>query len=64
VEEGKTANLVLLTANPMDDIRNTQKIHALVVGKLLIRTDLRGCRDESGSGDPLTPLRGQSNRVV
>ena len=28
VEEGKVANLVLLDANPIDDIRNTQKIRA------------------------------------
>jgi len=41
VEEGKTANLVLLTANPLDDIRNTRKIGAVVLkGKLLTRSDL------------------------
>jgi imidazolonepropionase-like amidohydrolase len=31
VEEGKVANLVLLDANPVDDIRNTQKIHAVIL---------------------------------
>jgi imidazolonepropionase-like amidohydrolase len=41
VEEGKTANLVLLTANPLEDIRNTQKIDSVVLkGKLLMRDDL------------------------
>lgn len=36
VEEGKVANLVLLDANPADDIRNTQKIRAVVLrGKFL-----------------------------
>jgi hypothetical protein len=41
VEEGKTANLVLLTANPLEDIRNTQKIDSVVLkGKLLMRGDL------------------------
>ena len=41
VEPGKTANLVLLTANPLEDIRNTQKIDSVVLkGKLLTRVDL------------------------
>jgi imidazolonepropionase-like amidohydrolase len=41
VEQGKMANLVLLTANPLEDIRNTRKIEAVVSkGKLLTRADL------------------------
>lgn len=41
VEERKVANLVLLTANPLDDIRNTRKIDSVVLrGKLLARGDL------------------------
>jgi hypothetical protein len=41
VEEGKTANLVLLNANPLEDIRNTQKIDSVVLkGKLLTRANL------------------------
>lgn len=41
VEKGKLANLVLLDANPLDDIRNTQKINAVVFnGALLTRDDL------------------------
>jgi imidazolonepropionase-like amidohydrolase len=41
VDAGKIANLVLLTANPLEDIRNTQKIDSVVLrGKLLTRSDL------------------------
>ena len=36
VESGKIANLVLLDANPLEDIRNTRKIRAVVLnGKYL-----------------------------
>jgi imidazolonepropionase-like amidohydrolase len=31
VEQGKIADLVLLDANPLDDIRNTKKIWALIL---------------------------------
>ena len=38
---GKIANLVLLAANPLDDIHNTQKIRAVIVnGRLLDRSNL------------------------
>jgi imidazolonepropionase-like amidohydrolase len=41
VANGKAADLVLLDANPLDDIRNTQKIRAVVVqGKYLDRAAL------------------------
>jgi len=41
IEAGKRADLVLLDANPLDDIHNTQKIRAVVVnGTLLNRRDL------------------------
>jgi cytosine/adenosine deaminase-related metal-dependent hydrolase len=43
IQAGKRADLVLLDANPLDDIRNTQKIRAVVLnGKLLPRNDLDG----------------------
>jgi hypothetical protein len=38
---GKNADLALLDANPLEDIRNTQKIHAVILrGKLLDRSTL------------------------
>jgi imidazolonepropionase-like amidohydrolase len=41
VENGKLADLVLLDANPLDDIRNTRKIRAVILrGKLLDRAAL------------------------
>jgi imidazolonepropionase-like amidohydrolase len=41
VEEGKIADLVLLDANPLDSISNTQKITAVIIGgKLIAKTAL------------------------
>ena len=41
IEPGKRADLILLDANPLDDIRNTQRIRAVVLqGKLLDRNTL------------------------
>ncbi|MCU1303963.1 MAG: amidohydrolase [Candidatus Sulfotelmatobacter sp.] len=41
VEKGKLADLVLLEANPLDDIRNTQKISAVIAnGRYFSRADL------------------------
>lgn len=41
VEEGKIANVVLLTANPLEDIQNTRKIDSVVLkGRLFTREDL------------------------
>jgi len=41
VEKGKVADLVLLDANPLDDIANTQRIASVVAaGQYLSRTDL------------------------
>jgi imidazolonepropionase-like amidohydrolase len=41
IEPGKLADLVLLTADPLADIRNARKIDAVIVdGKLLRRHDL------------------------
>ncbi len=41
IETGKIADLLLLDANPLDDIHNTQKIAAVIIGgKLLRRSDL------------------------
>jgi imidazolonepropionase-like amidohydrolase len=41
VEVGKDADLVLLTADPLTDIHNTQKIAAVILhGRYLSRADL------------------------
>lgn len=41
VEKGKLADLVLLAANPLDDIHSVARIEAVIVGgKLLARADL------------------------
>ncbi len=41
IESGKKADLVLLDGNPLEDIHNTQRIHAVIVsGKLLDRPAL------------------------
>ena len=41
IEVNKSADLVLLTANPLDDIRNTRKIDAVVTrGRYFARQDL------------------------
>src|SRR6266536_1695792 len=41
IEKGKLADLVLLDANPLDDIRNTQKIAGVIVnGRYLSRAEL------------------------
>ena len=41
IEAGKTANLVLIDGDPLEDIRNTQRIHAVIIeGKLYTRKDL------------------------
>ncbi len=51
VEVGKRADLVLLSADPLADIRNTQQIHAVILdGRLLNRADLDGLLEAAGRG--------------
>ncbi len=40
IEQGKIADLVLLESNPLQDIRNTQKIHAVVLNGRLVTKKL------------------------
>ncbi len=41
IERGKLANLILLDANPLDDIKNTTRINAVVqAGRFISRKDL------------------------
>ncbi len=41
ISEGKTASMVLLRANPLDDVRNTQQVEAVFLrGKYFSRADL------------------------
>jgi len=48
IEPGKRADLVLLDGNPLDDIRNTQRINAVVLrGKYLNRKNLDGLLSRS-----------------
>lgn len=48
IEPGKLADLVLLDASPLDDIRNTQKISAVFLGgRYFSRTDLDGILDRA-----------------
>jgi hypothetical protein len=42
IEKGKIADLVFLDANPLDDIRNTQKVSGVILnGRFLSRSDLQ-----------------------
>jgi dipeptidyl aminopeptidase/acylaminoacyl peptidase/imidazolonepropionase-like amidohydrolase len=51
VEQGKVADLVLLDANPLNDIHNTQRIAAVVLGgKYLPRAALQTMLDEVEAG--------------
>jgi imidazolonepropionase-like amidohydrolase len=48
LEPGKTANLVLLDANPLDDIRNTTRIRAVIInGRFLDKPQLQRLLENS-----------------
>jgi imidazolonepropionase-like amidohydrolase len=48
IERGKIADLLLLDANPLDDIRNVQKINAVILdGKLIPTSSLETMRGQN-----------------
>ena len=50
VEEGKSADLVLLDADPLEDIRNTQRINAVVMrGRYYPRAELDGMLERAAA---------------
>jgi imidazolonepropionase-like amidohydrolase len=50
VAQGQRADLVLLDANPLDDIRNTQRVRAVIVnGRLFDRAALDGLLSAAAS---------------
>ena len=50
VEVGKIANLVLLEANPLTDIRNTQRINAVILnGQYLSKQKLQSLLDQAAA---------------
>ena len=50
IEKGKLADLVLLDANPLVDIRNTSKIAAVIVGgRMLEKAELKSMMDKMAS---------------
>jgi hypothetical protein len=56
VEAGKVADLVLLDANPLEDIRNTRKIAGVVLaGRYLDRAALDGLLEESAAAAAREP---------
>jgi imidazolonepropionase-like amidohydrolase len=56
VELGKSADLVLLEANPLDDIHNTQKIAAVVVnGRMFERPDLQRMLADAENAGVISP---------
>jgi len=56
VERGKVADLVLLEANPLEDIRNTRRIAAVVLRGTLY--------DSSGLDQILSAVRAAPDRQV
>jgi imidazolonepropionase-like amidohydrolase len=53
IQPGKLADLVLLDADPLDDIRNTQEIRAVVAdGRLYRRPDLDRMLVEVAASSP------------
>jgi imidazolonepropionase-like amidohydrolase len=68
IETGKLADMILLDANPLDDIRNTQKIAAVMMnGRYFSRGDLQKLLQKveaSAKQDPTpSPAAAQTNHI-
>src|SRR5580692_248643 len=68
IETGKLADMILLDANPLDDIRNTQKIAAVMMnGRYFSRADLQKLLQKveaSAKQDPPpSPTAAQTNHI-
>jgi imidazolonepropionase-like amidohydrolase len=60
-EKGKLADLVLLDANPLEDIHNTQKIRAVVLnGRYLDRSELDNLLSQAEANAKETAKKGQN----
>jgi imidazolonepropionase-like amidohydrolase len=62
IEKGKFADLVFLSANPLEDIRNTQKVTGVILnGTYFSKADLQKILqriEESAKKEPVTPRTG------
>ncbi len=62
IEKGKLADLVFLDANPLKDIRNTQKVTGVILnGTYFSKADLQKILqrvEESAKKEPVTPRTG------
>jgi imidazolonepropionase-like amidohydrolase len=48
IEEGKTASMILLRGNPLDDVRNAQQVEGIFLrGMYFNRNDLDGLLEEA-----------------
>jgi imidazolonepropionase-like amidohydrolase len=65
IEVGKVADLVLLDSNPLVDIRNVSRIHAVIVrGELLNRAALDAILDSAASSDANRGGESEMGRVL
>ena len=55
VEPGKYADFLILDANPLEDIRNTQKIHMVIQGGRILDTRLDPTRMDEIPHPPSDP---------
>ncbi len=64
IEKGKLADLVLLDANPLADISNTQKIAAVIFnGHYFSRNDLNKLLQKVEDAAKKDPVKPQSNSL-